>query len=1298
MSTIKKVMISLIVSLLAILGIYTTSNAYYVGQQLGVSYKQYATDPNIYCAEHGQALRRNNSYRIISNVKIEGNKSTDHTGKSRISNSNARLAYILSADNGPSKSSGPVSNALWNYLYTWLQEGGKEHAGLYGSFSNGKPGVHTWLDDKAAEYANNFKDTTKITDNTDKSKIKVVPSQKDGKPYMRVGPFNWTFPGTMKSVTANDQDGKEISGILYSSFNGNTENWFGANGIKSGSDFYISVPMNTNITKITKITGNTTAIFKGVNIWFLESTNGYKQNLLIREPYEVPANITTSFDYNISTQGNLKVVKINKNNEEVKLSGVGFYIQHKETGKYVHKDANGKISYVEKEQATEFVTDKKGEILIKNLIAGTYLAYETKNPNYGYEMLEDAQQKIVISGQTNELIIGNKQIYVKLSGYVWVDKISGKRAERNDLYNDGDYDYNDILLDGVTVRLKDRTTGEIIKEAKTAEGGAYLFMDVLIEKLKDYYIEFEYDGLTYTNVVPHIDKNNGSKSAESEEVRNAFNQNFSSVEGSGRDTGFTRDANGNQKHNLSYNINETGHEATLINNGQYTITANTDVPNYIIRNHFKYGQEEIKYINLGLYEREQPDIAVVKDLHNVKLTINGYEHTYLYSQRFLNEGEYGDGFNVGVKFSNKYADMSYSRAIYKADYEYINENNKDKELKVYVTYQITMRNQSSNLVAQVNSLADYYDNKYQVVKVGKVLNKDGSIQENTLVEHKESEYNSEYNKTIIQNNTKIEAQKQENVYVQFLLNREAVINILNGKENLKNVVEINSYSIYDKDKIYAGIDTDSNPGNCIPGDTKTYEDDTDSSPSLILEVADAREMAGKVFLDATEDKLMTGKIRQGSGAYEEGEKGIEGVEVTLRENSGSGKVYTTTTNANGDFHFSEYIPGDYTITYTWGNETYTVQDYKGTIYDISRDQNNKNWYKENVEKRLNDALDNYETRQKIDEEWKNVTNSTQATITKMDSTTPTMGIGVEYETTYTASMGDKYVYEVKNIDFGIVERARQDLALGKRVKTVKITLANGQVVTNFTIEEDEKGNRTLVGDRGNVTYMGPDKNTEKGNGFVRVELDNEVIQGAKLQVGYEIKAINQSELDYLSKDYYLYGKIVGEIVTIEPTGVIDYLDKDWAFDANENPQWAIKTIEELKELVSKESYNVDETTIANKTILYTESLKGKKLQPTQTAEVMLNVAKTLTTTDEISLDNETEVVELTKTGGAKPESTPGNYKPGNGKTETDDNMAETIIVTPATGENQNWLIPVMIGTIALITLGVGIVIIKKKAI
>ena len=109
----------------------------------------------------------------------------------------------------------------------------------------------------------------------------------------------------------------------------------------------------------------------------------------------------------------------------------------------------------------------------------------------------------------------------------------------------------------------------------------------------------------------------------------------------------------------------------------------------------------------------------------------------------------------------------------------------------------------------------------------------------------------------------------------------------------------------------------------------------------------------------------------------------------------------------------------------------------------------------------------------IDNELKVITNSTTPTITTMDSTTPTMGIGVEYETTTTASSGDRYVYRIQNVDFGIVERARQDLTLNKRVKTMKVTLANGTVLTNFEVKEDG----TLEGQTSSITYIPPSENS-----------------------------------------------------------------------------------------------------------------------------------------------------------------------------------------------------------------------------
>ncbi len=1293
MNRFKKIVISLIVAIIAILGINTISNAYYVGQNLQISYNDYISSNNIFCMEHNQRLKGVMNYKVISNVRIEGTKSTDHTGKTIDNKANAKFAAILSEDNGKVKDQGPVANGIWNYGYTWMREVGRYHAGLYNGFASSKKGNSTWLDQSSTDYANSLANGEKVTDNTNKDNIKTVAYEKDGRQYMRVGPFNWSFGGKITAINVYDQNENAIAEKLYSSFNGTTETWFGVDGIQSGKDFYISIPVDSNITRITKITGTMQMNVKGVNIWFLEAKTGYFQNLLIREPYNATSDIPLTFDYNISILGNLKVIKVNEDNQEIKLPGVGFYIQNKNLGKYVKQGTDGQISYVDtREQATEFVTDQNGEILINNLMVGTYVAYETKNPNYGYEIISDGQEKTIVVDKTTEFVIGNKQIYVKLSGYVWLDKISGKQSYRNDLFKDNDYDANDILLDGITVRLKDRN-GNIVKETKTSNGGAYLFTDVLIEKLGDYYIEFEYDGLTYTNVVPHIDKDNGSKAAENEVLREEFNKNFSVVEGRTENTGFTRDANGNEKHSLTYNLDPNAHTATLINNGQYPITANTDETAYRIKEHYTYGQEEIKYINLGLYEREQPDIALLKDLQNVKVAVNGYNHIYNYAQRFENQGEYGDGFNVGVKFGNKYGSMTYTRAIYKADYEYINENDKSKELKVYVTYRLAIKNESSNLVVQVNNIADYYDANYTLTKVGTGIDQNGEITGN--LNHSESSYNENYAKSIISTNAKIEAQSQTSIYVQFELNREAVLKILNDGENLNNTAEINSYSVFDTNgKVYAGIDKDSNPGNANPENKATFEDDTDSAPGLKLEVADSRELAGKVFLDETSGELMTGQIRQGSGAYEDGEKGIEGVHITLTENTGSGKVYEATTNSDGDFLITDFIPGDYTLTYTWGDSTYTVQNYKATVYDSSRDQNNKNWYKENVDTRLSDALDNYELRQNIDNELKNITNGTSTTIDKMNSTTPTMGIGVEYETTYTASSGDRYTYRINNVDFGIVRRPMQSLELEKRVKTFKVTLANGQVVADITIDED--GN--ITGERNHLTYMKPSDNINPQNGFVRLELDNELIQGALLEVGYEIKATNNSELDYLSENFYNYGKVEGEVVRISPTAIIDYLDKDWAFEQERNQAWQVKTLDEIKDIVAEVVYNNEESTINDKTILYTESLKEQKLEPTNSATVDLNVSKTLTTTDEILYNNETETVKVDKTGGSKLEETPGNYVPGKGNQESDDGMAETVIITPNTGDNRAIVLPIVIGAAMLVILCIGVVLIKKKAL
>ena len=153
MSKVKKLLLGVIVMAIAILG-YTNiakATSYTVGQSVPITYSTYINDADLFCVEHNQALKGRLTYKVISQVDIRGNVSTDHTGKSIESWHNAKLAYILSADNGPIKQSGPVQNAIWNYMYTWMKNVGQYHAGLYDGFASTTTGSGSSLDSSSSD-------------------------------------------------------------------------------------------------------------------------------------------------------------------------------------------------------------------------------------------------------------------------------------------------------------------------------------------------------------------------------------------------------------------------------------------------------------------------------------------------------------------------------------------------------------------------------------------------------------------------------------------------------------------------------------------------------------------------------------------------------------------------------------------------------------------------------------------------------------------------------------------------------------------------------------------------------------------------------------------------------------------------------------------------------------------------------------------------------------------------------------------------------------------------------------------
>lgn len=1661
MSKTKKILVSIIVLIVATLGIITVSNAAHISEyinyddlklnsqvtinlnDIGHGSSINSSNSNVFCIQHGQyaSARYSVSYTVRNIITITGLKSTDKRyGVTFNSKNNAKLLEIL--NNNEDKYN--VQNALWNFIDTWVNNVGTKH-GISKTFVGNHDGASVNLDKVSDSKANEYIETEKasIKDNTiDKN----ITGRTVGSNFI-VGPFNWTFSGKLTNISVYNENNKKLSDIKFTTING------AQTTITSGKNFYVSIPIilnteeNTEYYNIKKIEGTVTETkeVKSVKLWFLEASDYTWQNVLLRKVGTETERISNTFEqeYNTNYEGSLKIVKVDKNNKKLKLQNVGFKIGcvvSENECKYVSRSANGKITYVpDQTRATEFITNKNGEINITGLRPGTYVIIETKNPNYGYKVSEKTEMVEVKSGSSG-ITIQNEKVYIKLSGYVWVDKLNDKTGDgtrRDNLYNEKD----DTKLSGITVNLRDTETGKIIKTTETSNDGSYIFKDVLIENLEYYNIEFEYNGLNYTNVAKNLTLANGSKAVETE--RTEFNKKYNSIEAptkneldllfsgcefnfvngetnlilgdvnlngslddediklvesyvvkyenpstiiqkeladvnrdgkitaedvlemlkiqlgtssevKGNLVGVTRDSNNNVTNYILYYrenyktelikiLNNTNNitdyiklpvyrgdvnfdgkvdkeDATMIleyvvkkiefteiqekiadvdkngtinavdaleilknlgkqikikgdvngdnqidqddsnmilehvvksrvltgeqfeiadvnnsggvdaedslavlfmiNNGDTNgdrivdeeeakvagfiieedgnvqekqketvdlskydadknnqldvldvkkltgktrtelintlstfsestcpngyITADTNGAGYSIKDQYNKliktnpALEEITNINLGIYEREQPNISLVKDIQDVKVTANGYDATYKYANRFTHQDEIEK--DMGVKFGDKYAG-GYTAPVYEADYK--NATTTD-EFNVAITYKIVVKNTSSNLNVKVNDIVDYFDSKYETasIVVGSSYNEETGSIGNTIATNVTDSGVAGYKKMTISTNLTVGAGKTSEIYVQFTLGPEAVKVALNNDEKVSlydNVAEISSYTVLKGKSVYAGIDTNSAPGDTIPGNKSTYEDDTDCAPDLKLQVAEQRTMTGTVFVDSTSNGLQPGKVRQGSGIYENGETTISGVNVTLREINGLQPDMTTITGDKGEFIFSGYTAGTYQVIYTWGDKTYTVQDYKGTIFDDDV-HNGGEWYKTS-EPRYSDAKDNWDTRKLIDKQTVEKVEDGEKRVTTMNSTTSTMNIGVVWNLDENGNIDanaidmNTFRYDVTNIDFGIVERARQQMNISKDVSSVKITLANGQVLVDAKIEDGKLVGNAVKG----VTYMPPFDGT---NGMIKAEIDNELIQGATVQIGYTINVANNSELDYDSQAYYYYGTKIaekdrGNKITMELNGVYDYLDSEMALDSSveEQKEWTVisrseyeKTYENRETLIEKffkdgktiktsedgtqvETYEW-ETALTEYQTIFTEwayqtettSIRNIKLdnktilkynledevEPGFTKSMTLYASKLLSNSDEIDLNNDVELTEVNRKQeiGRIPDI----------RTSTIYDRGESVTVTPPTGENQNYIIPIIVGTIALIILGAGIVLIKKKVV
>jgi len=1303
-----------------------------IGKVYKLNYSSLTSNNSTYCIQHNKKLRKEEkSYTLKKYIEIDGKYATvyqDSNGSSYNvkSDLNAQVAFILNNQGGYGKAgeNSDTQNALWHITNSWVTalSLGKSYSG------NDKIGANT-INKRAVEYADSIGDnkmssstgstSLTVTGATNKNNLTVV----DVGEYYRIGPFNWNFQGTVEEVTVTGDNGDVASSnVRFVKYSGNTANVIDKTKIATGESFYVDVNSKANMKEFkgikikTKSEADSTKVY-GAKIWMLESS-AYQNVIYVDvESKELPATGEGTEEYSVPLTINIGLNKVDDRDEKIPLDHVGFklkasvYRDGNWVTRYIGNDLKWSVSNIE--QAKIFYTDKDGKLNAtisgETTAENSMKAVEATNDKYGYA--QNIGKEFTLNKE-HEVKITNHQYKVKLSGYVWLDTETGKTTLRDDQYKQED-DNDGKGFNGITVYLRDKNGNEI-KRTTTSElglyseinGGEYQFVDVDLDAIQkgEYYVEFEYCGLRYQSVAAKLTQNNGSKAIDTA-TRNVLDSKFTSVDGNG-----TQSLNIN---GVTVNYNNTSNYSSSIKDcSGCNVYARTNEAGFNIYNSFTPGTEEIRYVNLGLFKKAQADYSLMQDLYNVRVSVNGFSHIYRYgSVRYTNNGNdvnADSSWNVGVKFQKN--NGTYKRAIYTADAEYEAPNHKDNELKVYVTYKIAVNNESTYL-GRINSIVDYADKNFDMIAAGTAIDDKDNITGNLQYGNKQ-EYNDKYSKYVIDINTELTPGQAKFVYVQFQLNREAVLKIVNNQEVLNNVAEINSYTTFKDNNTQtpvAVVDKDSVPANITVGKIDTYEDDTDSATSLKLELKNARSIIGTVFVDnATVNK---DNERLGNGVYDNGEATVAGVKVRLDEIGKDDSSYDgeriskeVTTDENGNFKIEGYIPGNYNLTYTWGNKTYKVQYYKGTIYDESRDQNDKEWYKKDVNTRKTDALDNIDTRKTIDAEMRKITrNNAEDEINKayegtsdvikttsMDSKTPAMSFSVEYETTITDGNDDKVEFIVKNVDFGIVERAKQLMDISKRVSAFKITLANGQVLMDAEVTEDGK----LKGSHSNLSYMGPtNTNGINVNGILRAELDSELIEGATVEVTYAIKVTNVSEKDYDSPNYYLYGNKKGaQLIKNSVTGVIDYLDGKIVFVPDDT--WEKKENTFIEEVNASEKGNTD---YLNSIKTYYTSKLQKDLAPGESNEVTLKASKLLTSSEDNTFDNKTEIVDVTRKDGDIT-GTPVKVTWNNGKFFFDTDNAEKTVIIPSTGENRNYVLPTVIGIIAVAIVGVGVFFIKKYVV
>ena len=129
--------------------------------------------------------------------------------------------------------------------------------------------------------------------------------------------------------------------------------------------------------------------------------------------------------------------------------------------------------------------------------------------------------------------------------------------------------------------------------------------------------------------------------------------------------------------------------------------------------------DQSRNVDFGINERDTADLAIQKDVYKATVRVNGKTQTYMYNNKDSYIDENGN-WDIPIRvadqaYSGLYNGVTrYTREIRKSEYLYdgtiYSSGGTDaRDLKVYVTYRIVVRNQSQTFDTTVNEIVDYFD-------------------------------------------------------------------------------------------------------------------------------------------------------------------------------------------------------------------------------------------------------------------------------------------------------------------------------------------------------------------------------------------------------------------------------------------------------------------------------------------------------------------------------------------------------------------------------------------------------------